>query len=120
MDKKTLQQLEAAVTAADFSEQFLPVVSCIGVKSALMLCKTSGGCHQYVPLYDSVLKGAIKRAVIKEFDGSNYRQLGWKYGITETTIRDILSAERRNKNKKILEEYQTELFPEENTQGPEK
>lgn len=71
MDKKIKIQLEADVRPEDFAQSFQPIITAIGIKAALDLCRYSGGIQQYIPLYDEVLEGPRNRAITKEFDGSN-------------------------------------------------
>lgn len=76
MDKKIKIQLEADVRPEDFTQSFQPIITAIGIKAALDLCRYSGGIQQYIPLYDEVLEGPRNRAITKEFDGSNTRPAG--------------------------------------------
>lgn len=110
MDRKICRKLEEGVREEDFSTTYQPVVSCIGIKASLELCRLSGGVHQYIPLYANVLEGSRNRAIVKEFDGTNSRALAWKYEVTEAYVRELLAKQRREKNKKILIENQQELF----------
>lgn len=110
MDDKIKNQLEADVQPEDFSPSFQPVVDAIGVRSAIELCKNSGGIQQYIPLYTEALEGARNRAIAKEFDGTNQRRLAWKYDLAESTVRKVLARNRRSENKKMLEENQESLF----------
>ena len=110
MDDKIKNQLEADVQPEDFSPSFQPVVDAIGVRSAIELCKNSGGIQQYIPLYTEALEGARNRAIAKEFDGTNHRRLAWKYDLAESTVRKVLARNRRSENKKMLEEKQESLF----------
>ncbi|WP_334125954.1 Mor transcription activator family protein [Phascolarctobacterium faecium] len=110
MDKKIKSQLEADVQPEDFAQSFQPIISAIGIKAALDLCRYSGGIQQYIPLYDEVLEGPRNRAITKEFDGSNTRRLAWKYDLAESTVRKVLARNRRSENKKMLEENQESLF----------
>ena len=110
MDKKIKSQLEADVQREDFAQSFQPIISAIGIKAALDLCRYSGGIQQYIPLYDEVLEGPRNRAIAKEFDGSNTRQLAWKYNVSEVYVRSLLAQNRRNETKRILKENQGNLF----------
>lgn len=60
MDKKIKSQLEADVQPEDFAQSFQPIISAIGIKAALDLCRYSGGIQQYIPLYDEVTRRAEK------------------------------------------------------------
>lgn len=110
MDKKIKIQLEADVRPEDFTQSFQPIITAIGIKAALDLCKYSGGIQQYIPLYDEVLEGPRNRAITKEFDGSNTRPLAWKYNVSEVYVRNLLAQNRRSENKRILKENQLNLF----------
>lgn len=105
-----MEYLEKDVKLEDFSESFRPFVEIIGVPAALKVCRVSGGVLQYIPLYEQCIREARNRAIAREFNGSNYRQLALKFGVVETTVRNITEAARKENQKKYLEKNQTELF----------
>lgn len=50
MDKKIKIQLEADVRPEDFTQSFQPIITAIGIKAALDLCRYSGGIQHSIYL----------------------------------------------------------------------
>ena len=46
----------------------------------------------YVPKAETVLKEIREREIKENFNGKNYRELSKKYGISEMTVRRIVSV----------------------------
>lgn len=63
----------------------------IGLESYRKLVEQYGGNPLYIPKSKTVLKEIIRKEISKNFDGKNYRKLSIKYGLSEKTIRKILS-----------------------------
>ena len=59
-----------------------------------------GGTFIYIPKIESLGRTVRDKMIKEEFDGSNYKELALKYGLTEVWIRNIVSekaAEIRRK-----------------------
>ena len=73
----------------------------IGIERLLALCEVFGGTTIYIPKKERILQQTRNKAIRREFDCQNYRQLASKYGLSERRIRQIvaesLSTERRKK-----------------------
>jgi len=71
----------------------------IGVERLLALCEVFGGTTIYIPKKKRILQQVRNKAIKREFNSQNYRQLASKYGLSERRIRQIvaefLSAERQ-------------------------
>lgn len=63
----------------------------IGLDAYRKLVANYGGNPLYIPKSKTVLKEIIRKEIDKNFDGKNYRKLSIKYGLSEKTIRKILS-----------------------------
>lgn len=63
----------------------------VGLDAYRKLVANYGGNPLYIPKSETVLKEVIRKEVSSSFDGKNYRQLSIKYGLSEKTIRKILS-----------------------------
>lgn len=62
----------------------------IGLDGFKALVRAYNGTSIYIPKIESLEK-EIRDAMIKEeFDGSNYKELALKYGLTEVWIRNIV------------------------------
>ena len=109
MDARTIKEIEKRVELEDFPENFQRFAKNIGITAALQITKENGGYKHYVPVYDNVTQKARNRLIKEEFNGSNYQQLAVKYGISETTVREVIDGERRRKAKADLIQNQTVL-----------
>ncbi len=67
----------------------------IGLEAYKRLIKNYGGNQLYIQQTDSVLKDVRDKELNEKFDGTNYRKLSLEYGISEMTIRDIVSDKRK-------------------------
>lgn len=79
----------------NLDEEQKALAELIGLESFKKLVRAFNGTSVYVPKVESLEK-AIRDGLIKEeFDGSNYRELALKYGLTETWIRNIVSEKAK-------------------------
>lgn len=62
----------------------------VGLERFLKIIDTAGGDFLYFPKRSTLERDLRRQAILREFDGSNYRQLGRKYGISERHVRTIL------------------------------
>ncbi len=71
----------------DLNEDFLQISECIGKEKAELIIK----CFIGEQIYFCDLKKCldIKKLIIKEFNGFNYRELAHKFGYSERSIRRI-------------------------------
>ncbi len=76
----------------DFPSDFRQVAQCIGLDSAIKLIEAFSGVQVYIPKYESVMRPIRNRAIKNEFDGSNYKRLACRYGLSERRVRDILRS----------------------------
>lgn len=61
----------------------------IGIETYRRLVKTYGGTSVYIPKAESLEKAIRDKLIKEEFDGSNYRELAKRYGLTEAWVRSI-------------------------------
>ena len=76
------------------------LVDKIGLDSFKALVRAYGGSFIYIPKIESLGRTVRDKMIKEEFDGSNYKELALKYGLTEVWIRNIVSekaAEIRRK-----------------------
>jgi Mor family transcriptional regulator len=85
----------------EFSGTGAEMARIIGIERLLALCEVFGGTTIYIPKKKRIVQQARDKAIRREFDCLNYRQLASKYGLSERRIRQIIaesrSAERRKK-----------------------
>ena len=64
----------------------------IGLEAYRKLIANYGGNPVYIPKVETVLKEIREREIKENFNGKNYRELSKKYGISEMTVRRIVSV----------------------------
>ena len=62
----------------------------VGMERFLKIIDTAGGEFLYLPKRQTLEQPLRRAAICREFDGSNFRQLARKYGITERRVRMIV------------------------------
>lgn len=67
----------------------------VGMERFLQIIDNCGGEFLYFPKRETLEMPLRRAAILRDFDGSNLRQLARKYGITERRIRGILQEEGR-------------------------
>lgn len=93
----------------DLAGDQLQLATVIGIEAYRELVKEYGGSHIYIPEHET-FKAAQRNATIrKEFNGYNFRELGKKYGLTESSIRRIVD-DIKEKVRKAPFEGQQSLF----------
>lgn len=90
MDDLTKSLLDD-VRMEDLSGESVEMAAQLGLESFKNLVCHFGGSNPYIPRLESIIIKARNRKIRKEYDGTNARQLGRKYGISERYIRSTLS-----------------------------
>ena len=80
MDLLEMVQME------NLDEEQKVLAELIGLEAFKSLVSTS----IYIPKIESLEKTVRDELIKEEFDGSNYKELALKYGLTETWIRNIV------------------------------
>ena len=75
----------------DLPPDFQDLAEAIGFEATIKLIESRGGEGLYIPKPEKVLRAARDRAIRREFDGTNHRELARKYGLTVTWIRTIVN-----------------------------
>lgn len=79
------------------------IAELVGMEGFRNLVRIFGGTAIYIPKVESLEKTVRDQRIREEFDGSNYRELAMKYGLTETWIRSIVLDKIREIREKPLE-----------------
>lgn len=79
------------------------IAELVGMEGFRNLVRTFGGTSIYIPKVESLEKTVRDQRIREEFDGSNYKELAMKYGLTETWIRSIVLDKIREIREKPLE-----------------
>lgn len=91
------------LTLEDIPETYQQFVAVTGIPIFLKLCEIFGGNNVYMPKPDTVIRVARDAAICREFDGGNYKELGQKYGITQSRVRSIIAEQRAILNSQCSE-----------------
>lgn len=77
----------------DMPRDYEDIIATIGFENTVELIRLRAGEQIYIPLFDRLLIPARHRQIKKEFNGSNYRELGRKFHMSITSIRDIVKMD---------------------------
>ena len=84
MDLLEMVQME------NLDEEQKVLAELIGLEAFKSLVRAFNGTSIYIPKIESLAKTVRDELIKEEFDGSNYKELALKYGLTETWIRNIV------------------------------
>ena len=84
------------ITLEDLQEQHREIAECIGLPGFLKLVKMFGGNGLYIPQMKEVVRLHVYRLIQKEFDGTNIRSLSKKYGVSESTVYNVVREQIRS------------------------
>ena len=79
----------------DLSQEQKKIADLIGEDNFKKLMEEYGGTYFYIPKTDKIERMERNEQIKAEFDGYNFRPLAQKYGLTEVTIRSIVSDKVR-------------------------
>ena len=79
----------------DLSQEQKKIADLIGGDNFKKLMEEYGGTYFYIPKTDKIERRERNEQIKAEFDGYNFRELAQKYGLTEVTIRSIVSDKVR-------------------------
>ena len=65
----------------------------IGIEAYLQLVKVYGGTTIYIAKMDKLQNIKRDAEIAEAFNGYNYRQLAYKYRLSERTVREIIARE---------------------------
>ncbi len=79
------------VKLEDLDQDQQQVAELIGLENYKKLMNVYGGMSVYIPKADRLERMEQNDKIRAEFDGYNFRELAQKYGLTEVSIRSIVS-----------------------------
>ena len=88
---KNTNELENSLRKNGLHETVAHLVDVIGFENAWRLVEAFGGTELYIPKKDTQLIPIRDAQIHKEFDGSNYKALATKYGLSEKRVRNIIN-----------------------------
>lgn len=104
-NEDTRQELMSEVAFEDLPPICIQAVNILGLEMFVKLSYEIGGTSLYIPKFESVIAKARDRLIVKQFNGSNFRDLALKYNLTEVWVRQII-------NQDLARKKQTSLFDE--------
>lgn len=84
------EEIRKEIVLDDLQEQHRDIAECIGLESFLLLVEKLGGNSIYIPQMREVVKLRIYRKISEEFDGTNIKVLAVKYGVSESTVYNVV------------------------------
>lgn len=91
MSKDWLEKIQIE----NLNEEQKLLAETIGLEAYKKLVKSYEGMLVYVPKAENLIKNVRDEQIREEFNGTNYRELALKYGLTETWIRSIVSEKTK-------------------------
>lgn len=92
------------LTLDDLQEQHRGYAEIIGLDNLLKLSDAFGGTNIYIPQRKELEKYKIYNMIYKEFDGSNLQELTQRYGVSKTTVYNIVQEKRHEISDRIKRE----------------
>lgn len=75
----------------DLNEVWQQIAGIIGMDNVKKLFEEFPGANVYFPKLDELERSNRNKQICAEFNGYNFRELAKKYGLTEVSIRNIVS-----------------------------
>ena len=85
------------LSSAQVPEDLYWLYELVGLERFLKIIDTAGGEFLYFPKRSTLERDLRREAILREFDGTNLRQLARKYGLSERHVRSILQKEGSHK-----------------------
>ena len=96
MREQLEKELFHDVRIEDLPEEMQTLSTLIGLKNVFKLSHYVDGGKIYIPIHDTLLKGARNRKIICEYNGFNCKELAKKWDITEDQLRKIIRDNKKN------------------------
>lgn len=77
---------------ADLNEECQQLIELVGLDVFKKLVREHNGRSIYIPQRRNIESSLRNKKIIRDFDGSNYKELAGKYDLTETWIRKIVAG----------------------------
>lgn len=84
------------VEPGDLPEVYQEMAELIGVEATVHLARIYAGTSVYFPKLERALLSLRNRAIRKEFDGTNIRQLARRWGLSARHVRYIVHPKNRS------------------------
>ncbi|MCM1304588.1 MAG: DNA-binding protein [Lachnospiraceae bacterium] len=90
------EDLTKGLGLEDLQEQHREIAESVGMDCFLELVRTFGGSAIYIPQMREVTKMRVYRKIAEEFDGTNIKALAGKYGVSESTVYNVVREQIRS------------------------
>ena len=87
--------IDKLMYTSQLDEEQKELAEVIGLNAYKNLINYYGGNQLYIQKAASVMKKLRDKEISEKFNGCNYKELSREYGISEMTIRGIVSAKRK-------------------------
>ena len=88
--KKSDKELLDALTYEDLQEQHKSIALAVGMDGLKKLTDVFGGTAVYVPQKRELVKNKVYSMILNDYDGTNIRELAVTYGVSESTVYNIV------------------------------
>lgn len=85
-DREILESL----TIEDLQEQHRGIAEAVGVAGLVSLTEMFGGSSIYIPQKRELIKNRVYQNILKEYDGTNIKELTVRYDVCESTVYNIV------------------------------
>lgn len=86
LEDKILQEL----TLEDLQEIHRQIAEEVGINGLIRLSNRFGGTSLYVPQKRELVKNRTYARILEEYDGTNIKQLAIGYGVSESTVYNVV------------------------------
>lgn len=90
------EDLTEGLELGDLQEQHRDIAESIGMDVFLDLVRNFGGSAIYIPQMREVTRMRVYRKISEEFDGTNIKALANKYGVSESTVYNVVREQIRS------------------------
>lgn len=84
------KELLAGLTMDDLQEQHKLIAEAVGVQGLKKLTDIFGGTALYIPQKKELVKNKVYSMILADYDGTNIRELAVAYGVSESTVYNIV------------------------------
>jgi Mor family transcriptional regulator len=91
---KLIKEALDNLTVKELPPPYDEFATMFGMETAIRMAERVGGSNVYFPKIEKLTKVIRDELLVKEFNGSNFRELAQKYGLTEVWVRKIISKQK--------------------------
>lgn len=95
--KRTVEEMLEEIALDDLQEQHRELAECVGLESFRKLVRSFGGTAPSIPQAKEVVKLRVYRLIREEYNGANVRALAAKYGVSESTVYNVIREQLRDR-----------------------